>query len=154
MAVDLCDEATKQWVLQRVPQQPPFRFIDRIVEMSTEHIISEYRFKQDEYYYKGHFPDDPMTPGVIMLECMAQAGLVALGVYIVSLERPGVTLRSLFSDCAIDFLDVVKPGTLVTVKGQKVFWRRNKLKCQVEMRREDGVLVAHGTVSGMGVEIP
>ena len=151
MAADLCTREEMDQVLAKLPQQPPFRFLDRIVELSQDHIVAERRFFEQEYFYKGHFPGDPVTPGVLLIETMAQAGLVALGIYLLECERPGVKMRTLFSDCAIDFVDVVRPGELVTVHAQKIFWRRNKLKSQVELKKENGTIAAHGVVSGLGV---
>ena len=73
-------------VLARVPQQEPFRFIEAIHELDREHIVASYRFPQDADFYRGHFPGNPITPGVILIETMAQAGVVALGIYLYALE--------------------------------------------------------------------
>ena len=151
MGVSDCSPAEMQQVLDKLPQQPPFRFIDRIVELSENHIVAQRRFLTEEYYYQGHFPGDPVTPGVILIETMAQAGLVALGIYLLGKERPAVKMRTLFSECSIDFLEVVRPGTLTTVFAERIFWRRNKLRSKVELKLEDGTLAAHGVVSGLGV---
>ena len=154
MAVSTCSPAEMQQVLDKLPQQPPFRFIDKIIELSDDHIVAQRLFRPDEDFYRGHFPGDPVTPGVILVEAMAQAGLVALGIYLLSKERPDLKMRTLFSDCAVDFLEVVRPGSLVTVFAERIFWRRNKLKSKVELKLEDGTLAAHGTVSGLGVILP
>ena len=154
MAANSCTAAQMQQVLDRLPQQPPFRFIDKIIELSDDHIVAQRLFRPDEDFYRGHFPGDPVTPGVILVEAMAQAGLVALGIYLLSKERPDLKMRTLFSDCAVDFLEVVRPGSLVTVFAERIFWRRNKLKSKVELKLEDGTLAAHGTVSGLGVILP
>jgi 3-hydroxyacyl-[acyl-carrier-protein] dehydratase len=146
-----CNEQERQAILDRLPQVDPFRFIDKIIELSENHIVARYRFKKDEYFYKGHFPGDPVTPGVILVEAMAQAGLVALGIYLLAKERPEVTMRTMFTDCAVDFAQAVYPGNLVTISAEKIFWRRNKLKSKVELRLEDGAVAAHGLVSGLGV---
>jgi 3-hydroxyacyl-[acyl-carrier-protein] dehydratase len=53
------DAALKQEVLSLVPQQPPFRFIDEIISLDDEQIIGAYRFREDEYFYRGHFPAIP-----------------------------------------------------------------------------------------------
>ena len=140
-------------VLSRLPQKPPFLFVDTILEISDERIVAEYRFKEDEYFYRGHFPGDPVTPGVILVEAMAQVGLVALGIYLVSKEQSGTPLRTLFSDCAVDFSHPVFPGTLVKIVGQRIFWRRNKLQSKVEMILPNGLVAAHGVVSGIGVKL-
>jgi len=69
-------------LLARIPQQPPFRFIDEIVSVDAERIEARYRWRPEAEFYKGHFPGNPVTPGVLLIESMAQAGLVALGLYL------------------------------------------------------------------------
>ena len=46
-----------------------------------------YTFKEDEYFYQGHFKDNPITPGVILTEVMAQIGVVCLGIYLLKRSR-------------------------------------------------------------------
>ena len=146
---------TKEEVLARVPQQPPFRFIDEIAELDDEHIVARYTFREDEDFCRGHFPGNPITPGVVLIEAMAQAGVVAMGIYLVSLEEGGrealEKLLTIFTDATVEFTGQVLPGQRVTTTGQKVFWRRRKLRAQVQMTLDDGTVVASGTVSGMGV---
>lgn len=142
-------------ILEYIPQREPFRFIDEIVEISEDYIVGRYTFKEDEYFYKGHFPGDPVTPGVILTEAMAQTGVVALGLYLTSLKVGEEELSqwtTFFTDCQMDFYKPVLPGQSVTIKGEKVFYRRMKLKSKVRMYLDNGDLVAEGTVSGMGVK--
>ena len=141
-------------VLARVPQQEPFRFIDEISELDDEHIVANYRFREDADFYRGHFPGNPITPGVILVETMAQAGVVALGLYLCALERSVEELEKLvtvFTDANVEFSGAVRPGDRVTTVGRKTFFRRLKLKAEVEMRLDDGTLVCSGALSGMGV---
>ena len=151
----MADPFTKEEVLAFVPQQPPFRFIDGIDELDGEHIVAHYTFKDDESFYAGHFPGDPITPGVILTEAMAQAGVVAFGLYLVSLEEGGrdevEKLLTIFTDANVEFTGMVKPGQRVTTTGTKEVWRRRKLRAAVEMKLDDGTVVASGTLSGMGV---
>ena len=152
--MDFASEAERTAVLQKLPQQPPFRFVDRILELSPERIVAEYRFRLDEYFYPCHFPGDPVTPGVILIESMAQVGLVSLGIYLLGKENPTAqspTMRTLFSECAIEFFEVVRPGELVTITGERIFWRRNKLKSNVIMKSEQGATISSGVVAGIGV---
>ena len=141
-------------VLSLVPQQRPFRFIDRLVEIDAAHAVGEYTFRSDECFYPGHFPDDPVTPGVILTETMCQTGLVALGIFLLGLELPRDEVArtvTLFTESSVEFERVVRPGELVRVRGERIFWRRRKLKSDVTLTLADGTLVARGTVAGVGV---
>ena len=151
MANNECSEAERLEVLALLPQTPPFRFIDRLLELSDSHAVSEYRFTGEESFYKGHFAGNPVTPGVILVEVMAQTGLVALGIHLLRKENREAKLTTLFTDCQVEFLDVVRPNALVTARAEKVFWRMNKLRSKVEVTLENGAVAASGTISGMGV---
>ncbi len=143
-------------VLEMVPQQHPFRFIDDIREMDGDHIIGTYRFRDDEYFYRGHFPGRPLTPGVILIETMAQTGVVAFGIYLLMRQgmpsdriREMVTLFAMVDDC--EFNAIVSPGERVIIKGEKIYLRRGNLKTKVSIERENGEFVCSGTLTGRGV---
>ncbi len=141
-------------VLARVPQGEPFRFIDEILELDPEHIVAAYRFPPGADFYRGHFPGRPITPGVLLIEAMAQTSVVALGIFLLSIQESSADLDklvTLFTDVDVEFSGAVKPGDRVTIHGTKVFFRRRKLRSRAEMRLADGSVVCSGTLSGMGV---
>ena len=145
---------TPEAVLAAVPQQPPFRFVDEILELSDEHIVAAVTFPPDADFYRGHFPGNPVTPGVILVEAMAQAGVVALGIHLLAQElgpEEASKHTAFFTDAEVEFSGIVRPGERVVTTGRVVFFRRRKLRARVEMRREDGSVVCSGTLSGMGV---
>lgn len=141
-------------ILALLPQQRPFRFLDEILVVDEQHIVGRYTFRADEHFYEGHFPDEPITPGVILLESMAQLGVVALGIYLLGLELPKdelVRYKTLFTDSQAEFTGIVRPRDTVHIRAEKVFWRRRKLRSKVEMSLLDGTIVANCVISGMGV---
>jgi len=145
---------TPEAVLAAVPQQDPFRFIDEIVELGDDHIVAATTFSPEADFYRGHFPGRPITPGVILIEAMAQAGVVALGIHLLEREigaEESAKYMTLFTDAEVEFSGVVEPGTRVISTGRVVFFRRRKLRATVEMTREDGTLICSGTLSGMGI---
>lgn len=148
---NLASLQVRDHILNLLPQVPPFRFIDQITELSTNHIVATYHFTGKEWFYAGHFPGDPVTPGVILLEAMAQAGLVALGIYLMRMDNNNQELRTLFSECDVEFLNVVRPGERIVISAEKVYWRKNKLNSEVELRNQSNELVACGVLSGLGV---
>jgi 3-hydroxyacyl-[acyl-carrier-protein] dehydratase len=150
------DEVNRR-VLKLLPQQRPFRFLDRIVAIDEDAIVGQYRFDPSESFYAGHFPFKPVTPGVILIETMAQTAVVAFGLYLVLLEQLADAsvdperYVAMFAEVQAEFFREVPPGETVTVRGQKVYWRRRKLKATAELFLESGELAASATLGGMGV---
>lgn len=141
-------------ILARIPQQPPFRFVDQIEELDGEHAVGVYRFREDEGFYAGHFPGNPVTPGVILIECMAQCGVVPIALHLFRTELAQAEadkLQTLFTDANVEFSGIVRPGQRVRTESRRIFYRRRKLRVAAEMRIEDGTLVCSGELSGMGV---
>ena len=145
-------------VLSLVPQQEPFRFIDEIITLDENEIVGAYRFRENEFFYRGHFPDRPITPGVILVETMAQIGVVAFGMYLMACQknvRPSQmeSPLSLFSFIDnVEFKGIVAPGERVIVKGKKIYFRKGAMKVDIVMERENGEVVCLGKLAGMGVE--
>ena len=66
-----------------LPHREPFLFVDEIVQADEKKIVATHVFTEKEFFFKGHFPEYPVVPGVILVETMAQsggAGLRKLGV--------------------------------------------------------------------------
>jgi 3-hydroxyacyl-[acyl-carrier-protein] dehydratase len=143
---------TKNEIIPNLPYGKGFLFVDGIDEVSETGITGNYQFKEDEYFYASHFKENPVTPGVILIECMAQIGLVCLGIYLVSKSgKSDLTANNniALSSSEIDFLIPVYPKEKVTVVSEMVYFRFNKLKCKVKMMNSKNELVCQGVLSGM-----
>lgn len=137
-------------IIKYLPYQNPFLFVDGIDTVSEEGITGHYTFKQEESFYKGHFKDHPITPGVILTECMAQIGLVCLGIYLLRNELNDTTNPQIaLTSHQMDFYLPVLPNEKVTVVSHKEVFRFNKLKCKVKLFNQKEALVARGLISGM-----
>jgi 3-hydroxyacyl-[acyl-carrier-protein] dehydratase len=95
-------------VREVIPHRDPFLFIDRVVEMEGRRIVAVRTFRADEPFFQGHFPQQPVVPGVLLVEGLAQTmAYFALShapkgrVFLVGIDRAR-------------FRSVVSPGTEVT----------------------------------------
>lgn len=150
----LATALTSAEILAYIPQQKPFRFIDQIIYINEQEICGSYTFKKDEFFYTGHFPNKAITPGVILLECMSQIGVVAFGIYLLSISLPIDEIKkwlTMFTDAQVEFFKSVYPGDTVTVTAKKIFWRKMKLKTQIEMYDQHQNVLATAIASGIGV---
>lgn len=140
---------TAKEIIALLPYTEPFLFVDEIEEVSSTHIKGSYTFKEDAYFYKGHFKDHPVTPGVILTECMAQIGLVSLGIYLLKDKTSLDALKVAFTSAAVSFLKPVYPNEKVTVVSEVSYFRFQKLKCRVKLYNQENELVCEGELAGM-----
>lgn len=136
-------------ILAHLPYTRPFLFVDELLEIDENKAVGTYTFNKDLDFYKGHFKDNPVTPGVILTETMAQIGLVCLGIYLSGTAEGGMPGHVMLTSTAIDFMKPVFPGEKVTVTAQKVYFRFKKLNCTVQMTNAAGEVVCKGTIAGM-----
>ena len=96
-----------------LPHREPFLFVDAIISADDNGSVSEHTFTEDEFFFKGHFPEYPVVPGVILCETMAQAGGAVLSFQKKVLEG------SLFFFASLDkvkFRNQVRPGDKVRME--------------------------------------
>ena len=141
---------TKEEIIQHLPYSHPFLFVDEIISFDQNEIVGVYTYDKDLPFYKGHFKDNPITPGVILTETMAQIGLVCFGITLVDQTKADISeLKVALTSTEIDFYLPVLPGEKVVVKSVQEFFRFSKLKCYVEMYNAAGELVCRGKIAGM-----
>jgi len=135
-------------IIAQLPYSKPFLFVDELLNADENGITGTYTFDEKLDFYKGHFKDNPVTPGVILTETMAQIGMVCLGIYLLNNDLKKDTVIA-FTSADIQFLKPVYPNEKVTVTSQKTFFRFGKLKCDVVMKNEAGLEVCKGIIAGM-----
>lgn len=136
-------------ILKKLPYSEPFLFVKELSSVSEHGVTGSYTFSSDAEFYKGHFKDYPVTPGVILIECMAQIGLACLGIYLKGQEKEAGLFPFTLTDSQVDYFLPVYPGETVRVISEKVYFRFGKLRCKVRMINADDQLVCKGILSGM-----
>ena len=124
-----------------IPHRPPFLFIDRVVDVTETEIIAVRTFRPDEDFFRGHFPDRPIVPGVILVEGMAQTfaylgyqHVGAKAVYLAGVDRARFR-KPVYPGQEVEFR--------VAITGQRMGLMTGKAEARVE-----GVKVADAQLSG------
>jgi len=139
---------TKKEIIAKLPYSKPFLFVDELLHIDENGVEGCYTFDENLNFYKGHFKDNPVTPGVILTEVMAQIGVVCLGIFLLN-DTFNKTTAIALTSTEIDFLKPVYPKEKVVVISEKIYFRFGKLKCKVIMKNEKGEEVCSGIISGM-----
>jgi len=119
-----------------LPHRDPFLFVDEIVEATNEKIVTKRLFAETEYFFKGHFPEYPVVPGVILVETMAQSG--------------GAGLRKLgvLGDDALFFF-----ATVDKVKFRRQVRPGDEVRCEIENLRVSPKMIKQRGMAYVGDEL-
>lgn len=105
---------TLQAILDAIPHRPPFLWIDEVTERSDDAVAARKRVDPAEPCFRGHYPDFPITPGVLVLESMFQAGAVLLAAKAADEVAAGkVPVLTRIRDAR--FKAMVRPGDVLDV---------------------------------------
>jgi 3-hydroxyacyl-[acyl-carrier-protein] dehydratase len=96
-----------------IPHREPFLLVDEIVEQTDNHIVCRKTFTGEEFWYPGHYPKFPLTPGVLLCEAAMQAGAVLLSKRVAG-QRDSVPVVSRMNH--VKFKTMVRPGDTVTLE--------------------------------------
>lgn len=104
-------------VLNHLPHRPPFLFIDAVIEIvPNDYVVGIKQLDKDEYYFKGHFPSNPIMPGVLIIEALAQASCILFDISIPSLKTRNYYMGSV----KFRFLNPAKPGEKLVLISKSV----------------------------------
>jgi 3-hydroxyacyl-[acyl-carrier-protein] dehydratase len=119
-----------------LPHRDPFLFVDEIIQADNEKIIAKHVFTDKEYFFKGHFPQYPVVPGVILVETMAQSGGAGLR------KCGALGADSLFFFASVDkvkFRRQVRPG--------------DEVRCEIKNLRVSQKMIKQSGIAYVGDEV-
>ncbi len=102
-------------ILSRIPHRPPFLFLDEIVSSSAERLTATFTARPELEFFKGHYPGNPIMPGVLISEAVFQAGAVFLaGLADDAAPAGAVPVLTRIQDAR--FRSIVRPGDVLTIE--------------------------------------
>ncbi len=100
--------------LSSIPHRPPFLFVDEVVEVSDDRIVTTKLADPDAEFFKGHYPDHPVMPGVLICECCFQAGALLIAHKLDGAEVGTVPVITRIQDAR--FKRMVRPGQTLQIE--------------------------------------
>ncbi|MEM7455953.1 MAG: 3-hydroxyacyl-ACP dehydratase FabZ [Planctomycetota bacterium] len=94
-----------------IPHRGPMLLVDEIVSREDDAIVCRKTFREDEFFFQGHYPENPLVPGVILCECAAQTGAILLSSKVDASE--GVPVLTRMND--VKFKKMVHPGDTIEI---------------------------------------
>ena len=129
-----------------IPHREPFLLLDEIVQQSDDTITCRKTFSPDEWFFRGHYPDFPIVPGVLLCEACMQAGAVLLSKIVDA--SSGVPVATRAND--VKFKKMIRPGNTVEIEAKlkerlaDAFFLTGKVTCggQLACRLDFAVTIA------------
>lgn len=124
--------ASQDAIRAAIPHRPPMLLVDEIVEQTDSTIHCRKTFRADEFFFQGHYPGQPIVPGVVLCEASMQAGAILLSPFVQ--EGNGVPVATRLND--VKFKRMIQPGDTVdlevTLKERlaDAFFLTAKVKCE------------------------
>ena len=124
-----------------LPHRPPFLFVDEVTSLKPSEAAAGYKiFPPEEPFFAGHFPGDPIVPGVILGEALAQVAGLAVA-------RPGLRLAAIRN---MKFPAPARPGERIDLSAQKVGEVGGLFQFSVVAKVGERVVAEGGVVLGGG----
>ena len=135
----------KEDIKKYLPHREPFLFVDEVIEIMKKEIHARKCVKEDEYFLKGHFPNNPIFPGVIIIEALGQASGI-LGFTLMNKTPEEGSIYVLAGVDKVRFRKRVRPGDNIDLYSKVISEKKRgiwKFDCRAEL---DDELVCTATI--------
>lgn len=109
-----------QAVTDLIPHRPPFLFVDEVVAETADSLTAKRTWRAEEDFYKGHYPNAPITPGVLLCEAVFQTGALYMAKQaLASGAKPGEGVPLLAKIADVRFRNPIYPGDTILIEVKK-----------------------------------
>lgn len=95
-----------------IPHRPPMLLIDEIIEQTEKQIVCRKTFSSSDFFVQGHFPGNPLVPGVILCECCLQCGAILLSRF--TPQKDAIPIATRLD--GVKFKRMVRPGDTIQIE--------------------------------------
>ena len=128
-----------------LPHRYPFLLVDRVLEMEEgKRIVASKAVTMNEYFFQGHFPQEPVMPGVLIMEALAQTGAIA----VLSMEQNKGKIAYFGGMNKVKFRNKVVPGDVLTLE-MEIIYLKSRAGVGKGTAYVDGKKVAEGELTFM-----
>ena len=99
-----------------IPHRGAMLLVDEVISCEESEIVCKKAFRDDEFFFDGHYPGSPLVPGVILCECAAQTGAILLANHHVSVDEAAERVPVLTRMNKVRFKNTVHPGDTIEIK--------------------------------------
>jgi len=104
-------------ILKAIPHRPPFLFVDKVIELTDTKIRAKKEISPEEPFFKGHYPGNPIMPGVLICESIFQTGAILLSSIIGDISKGTPVLTRINN---AKFKNMVRPGAILELEAELV----------------------------------
>ena len=149
-------------IMKLLPHKHPFLLVDKIMSIEDNTVLAVKNVTYDEYFFQGHFPTEPIMPGVLQLEAMAQAGGVLVlsqvpdpenyATYFLKIESARFKDKVVPGDTLVLKLELMEPMRrgICLMRGRA--WVGDRLVCEAEMMAQVARIKGNGSVEAVAKE--
>ncbi len=112
----MMDEQGLDFIEEKIPHRPPFLWLDRVVSLTDQGIRAEKYLDPDLDIFRGHYPDYPLMPGVLLCEAVFQAGAILISKAAADVHPTGVPVLARIQGAK--FKREVRPGETIAIEAK------------------------------------